>query len=89
MTDLTRQLQGKLVEAVYSNGCTLQIRTRDGAEINVQWVNENGDPIRGRPVVTRKGWRLKAAMRDLLYLPGNPNQEGRRHSLIHEVPGFR
>lgn len=90
MTDLTRQLQGKEIVGVYANGITLLVRTRDGAEIAVQWVNENGDPIKGRPVVSKKGFRLNArGLNDLIYLPNQKSAEGRQHRQLFENSGLR
>lgn len=58
MSDLTRRLRGKTVAAVLTNGSTLQIRTDDGAEIDIAWVDDNGRPLKGRPVCTNHGVRL-------------------------------
>lgn len=68
--DLTRQLRGKQVAHVASNGSVLSIRMADGAEINVRWVDGNGETCKGLPVVSTRGYRLKAeGIRDLIQLP--------------------
>lgn len=72
MTDLTRQLQGKEVVAVLRNGTTLLIQCKDGAEITVQWVDDNGTPLKGRPVISSKGWRMKASGIEQLMNPDAP-----------------
>lgn len=64
--DLTRQLRGKEVAAVLHNGHILQIRCADGAEINVAWLGEDGKPMKGRPVITTKGWRMRARVREIV-----------------------
>jgi len=46
------------VAAVLTNGSTLQIRTSDGAEIDIAWVDDNGRAIKGKPVCTNHGVRL-------------------------------
>lgn len=70
MSDLTRALRGKRIAAVLTNGHVLQIRTEDGAELNVAWADDHGDAIKGRPVVARHGFRLHAAgVRDLAAVP--------------------
>lgn len=68
--DLTRQMQGKEVAHVATNGRTLHIRMTDGAEIVVGWVDDNGVPIAGKPVVERRGFRLNArGLRDIIASP--------------------
>lgn len=57
--DLTQRLRGHQVAAVMTNGHVLSIRTESGAEINVVWVDDNGEPIKGRPVVQSRGVRMK------------------------------
>lgn len=68
--DLTRQLRGKQVAHVATNGSVLSIRMTDGAEINVRWVDGNGETCSGLPVVSARGFRMRAdGMRDLINLP--------------------
>jgi hypothetical protein len=68
--DLTQRLRGRQVAAVMTNGNVLAIRCEDGSEILVAWVDENGDPIKGRPVVTGRGLRLRAeGMQDIIASP--------------------
>jgi len=64
--DLTRQLRGKQVVAVLMNGHILSIRTADGAEVNVRWVDENGATLKGRPVIDTRGWRMRAHYREII-----------------------
>jgi hypothetical protein len=67
---LTMRLQGKRVAQVMSNGHILSIRCDDGSEFNVAWVDDNGQAIKGRPVVQSRGGRLQAAgLRDLVLHP--------------------
>ncbi len=68
--DLTRRLRGKTVAAVMTNGHILQLRTSDGAEINICWVDDNGRPIKGQPLCVQHGVRLIAhGLKDLIHLP--------------------
>lgn len=74
MSDLTRLLRGKKVAAVFTNGHILQVRTEDGAELNIAWLNDNGEPIKGKPTVARHGVRLEAkGLKDLILLPNRIN----------------
>lgn len=66
MADLTRQLAGKAVAAVWTNGHILSIRMHDGAEINVAWVDDNGKPLKGRPLIETRGWRMRANAREIV-----------------------
>jgi hypothetical protein len=58
--ELTRRLRGKQVACVMTNGHVLAIRTEDGAEIRVVWVDDNGDVLKGRPLVQGHGLRMRA-----------------------------
>lgn len=70
MSQLTQRLLGKRVAAVLSNGHTLQVRTDCGAEIDIVWVDDNGTPIKGKPVLAGSGVRLQArGIRDLIHFP--------------------
>lgn len=70
--DLTIRLRGKRIAEVLTNGHALKIVTDDGAEVNVIWVNDNGEAINGKPVVAQHGLRLQArGVRDLIHVPGN------------------
>jgi len=69
--DLTRQLRGKQVAAVMTNGNVLVIQMHDGSEILVKWVDDNGETIKGRPVLGSRGMRMRAeGVRDLIHMPG-------------------
>lgn len=58
--DLTRQLRGREVVAVLTNGSQVCIRTKDGGEIHIVWIDENtGEPVKGRPVIGSRGFRMK------------------------------
>lgn len=58
--DITRRLRGKTIGDVLCNGHILQIRTADGAEINIVWLDDNGKPLNGKPAVAQVGVRLIA-----------------------------
>jgi hypothetical protein len=68
--DLTMRLRGKTVAEVRTNGHALSIRAHDGTFLDVAWVDDNGNPIMGKPVVQAHGVRLQAAgLQDLIHLP--------------------
>lgn len=65
--ELTRSLKGREIEAVMCNGHVVAIQCKDGSEIRIAWVGEDGRPVKGRPVLEGRGVRLKAAgMRELM-----------------------
>lgn len=68
--DLTRRLRGKQIARVMSNGHVLIIETVDGAEMKIVWVDDNGNIIKGKPLVQSTGVRLYAArgMREIISL---------------------
>lgn len=69
--DITSRIVGKRVAAVLSNGHVLQIRTACGAEMSLVWLDDNGRPLKGRPVIAESGVRLQArGIRDLIHMPG-------------------
>lgn len=68
--DIHTRLAGKRIAEVLHNGQVLNIRTHDGAEVMIAWVDDNGRPIKGRPAVVQSGARIKAAsLKDLANLP--------------------
>jgi hypothetical protein len=69
--DITARLRGKRVAAVLCNGATLNLRMENGDDICIEWVDDNGVPIKGRPVIRSYGGRLDA--RSLQYLIRTPN----------------
>lgn len=69
--DITSRIVGKRVAAVLSNGHVLQIRTDCGAELDIVWLDDNGLPLKGKPVLASSGVRLQArGVRDLIHMPG-------------------
>lgn len=58
--DITRQLAGRSVECVLTNGSMLMIRCKDGRELQVQWVDDNGNAIKGKPVLRMAGVHIIA-----------------------------
>ena len=69
--DITTRIVGKRIAAVLSNGHVLQLRTACGAELDIVWLDDNGLPVKGRPVIASSGVRPQArGFRDLIHLPG-------------------
>lgn len=71
MSQLTTRLLGKRVAAVLTNGHILSIRTHDGTELEIAWLDDNGVPVRGRPALFKAGVRLNS--RGLLDIINSPN----------------
>ncbi|MBK8772454.1 MAG: hypothetical protein IPM06_18810 [Rhizobiales bacterium] len=68
--DLTSRLYAKQVREVITNGHLLKIVTSDNSELTIAWVDGEGRPIKGHPVVVESGARLKAeGIKDVMYLP--------------------
>lgn len=69
--DITRLLRGKRFAYAVKNNTSLRLRTEDGSEIEIQWVDANGLPVKGEPVVRAFGPRLLAGagVKDLLSYP--------------------
>ncbi len=64
------RLSGKRVAEVLANGKVLNIRTHEGDEVMIAWVDENGKPVQGRPVLVQSGARIVgSALKDLANLP--------------------
>lgn len=69
--DIHKRLQGKTIAEVLHNGMVLNIRTKEGDDLMIAWVDENGKPLKGRPVVAQSGVRIKvASLHELANLPG-------------------
>ncbi len=60
MSALTLRLHGKAIGAVLTNGHLLELRMLDGSECRIAWLDDNGVPIKGRPVLHQAGVRLDA-----------------------------
>lgn len=58
--ELSERMRGERIDMILSNGHVLQIRLGNGHEFNIIWVDDNGNPVKGKPVLTNNGWRLKA-----------------------------
>lgn len=68
--DIHTRLAGKRIAEVLHNGQVLCIRTHDGAEVLIAWVDDNGKLVKGRPAVAQSGVRIQAAsLKDLANLP--------------------
>ncbi len=68
--DIHKRLAGKRIAEVLHNGTVLNIRTHDGDEVLIAWVDDNGRPLKGRPVVAQSGARIQVAgLKELANLP--------------------
>ena len=62
---ITDILHGKTIETVWKCENLLVIRCTDGIEVNVAWVDPNGEPINGEPAVRFAGLRVFAKVGSL------------------------
>jgi hypothetical protein len=68
--DITRRLRGKQVAEVTTNGNVLRITTKDGDDIDIVWLDDNGAPIKGKPAARKHGPRIICrGMADLIHYP--------------------
>jgi len=68
--DITTRLRGKRVASAQCNGHVLNLRMENNDDICIAWVDDNGRPIKGRPVLQTVGGRLVARdLRDLIRAP--------------------
>lgn len=52
------------------NGHVLNLRMENRDDICIEWVDDNGAPIKGRPVIRSSGGRLVArSLHDLIRTP--------------------
>lgn len=67
---LTARLFGKQVKEVISNGHLLKIVMADNSEVTIAWLDSEGRPLKGKPVITQSGARIKIeGLQDALYFP--------------------
>lgn len=64
--DITRQLRGKVIDMVMTNGSILSFRMADGAHFDIAMVDDNGNALKGRFVVARNGWRMRANAKEIV-----------------------
>ncbi len=57
---LSLLLAGKTIGDVWTDGRVLNIRTLDGYEVDIAWVDEDGKPANGRPAFSFAGKRVRA-----------------------------
>lgn len=58
--DIHRALKGARIEYCATNGHLLVIRCEDGKEVRVAWVDDNGQPMSGTPVLQFLGSNIIA-----------------------------
>ena len=59
--DITKRLRGHEIDMIMTNGNVLSIRLANGAEVNVRWIDHNGEVIKGLPVIETIGLRLNCS----------------------------
>jgi hypothetical protein len=60
-TSLHHQLAGQEIDYVATNGDILVLRTKNGKELRVAWVDDNGVAIKGKPALMFCGLHVKAS----------------------------
>jgi len=69
---LTMRLGGKKLREALTNGHTLVLVLDDGSEVSVVWVNDNGETIKGKPLLLKTGVRMRAhGLQELLLAPSS------------------
>jgi len=58
--NITLRLGGKKVREALTNGHTFVLVMDDGSEAVVVWVDDNGLPIKGKPLLLSTGARMRA-----------------------------
>ena len=70
MNTLTQRFHGRRVRQCETNGHLLAFRLEDNSVVQVAWVDDNGKPIKGRPVVESSGARLNArSLQEMIRMP--------------------
>lgn len=65
--DITVRLRGKRIASITTNGTLLRLTMEDNSEMDIAWVDDNGRPIKGRPMVKDFGVRLHGhGIKDIL-----------------------
>ena len=63
-------MHGREVDTVWTNGQLLVIKCKDGREIRIAWLDDNGNVIKGHPVIQDFGVRLAAqGIHEIIKLP--------------------
>ena len=77
MPDISMRLTGKRLESVMKSSERLLIRCEDGTEMQIAWVDDNGKPVKGRPVIKWFGRHVRAQTAHLGVWPQSFNGGGR------------
>jgi hypothetical protein len=65
---VTEALHGRTIAEVWANGNEMVFRCTDGLEVTVDWTNEDGVKVPGRPRVRRAEWRIYAKTAHIMAL---------------------
>ena len=57
---ITLRLGGKKLREAVTNGTSLVLVMDDGSEAVIVWVNDNGETIKGKPLLFSTGVRMRA-----------------------------
>jgi len=61
MSDISSKLRGNEIQNVWkTTDGRLVIECKDGYEIHIVWMNEEGNPTKGEPAVVFQGVHIKA-----------------------------
>ena len=61
-TSIHHQISGRRVHYVATNGNILLIKMEDGRELQVAWVDDNGNPIKGKPAIRACGLNVQVGV---------------------------
>lgn len=71
---LSNLLYGKQLAEVLKTDQLLVIKCRNGDEIRVAWVNENGEPVKGRPAIAFFGREIVPRVTGIITEPVKINR---------------
>lgn len=73
---LNNLLNGKRIRAVLFRGNELALVLDDATEVRIGWYDENGEPVKGRPGLTKVGGSLNAQSVNQLITEPAPTRRG-------------
>ena len=73
MPDISMRMAGKTIELIMKSNERLLIRCEDGTEMQIAWVDDNGKPVKGHPVIKWFGRHVRAKTAHLGVRPHSLN----------------
>ena len=57
---ITARLAGKQIHSVWENGHTCELRLVGGESIQLQWLDDDGAPLKGKLSIKAEGFHIRA-----------------------------